>query len=105
MLNRGFELMPQLGNEVDMLMAESVHADWQPGQPPGGLFPDQVYKDYVRQLQAMQQQNRKLKIYTLDYWPPTDPQGIKRIYAMQRSKSFIPYVSTPDLQAVVPEPK
>lgn len=104
MLNRGFEILPQVEGDIDMVLAESIYADWKTGNP-SALFPAETYQRYVDLLKASQQRAKKLKVYTIDYWPPEDAEGIKNIYAAQRAQGFIPYVSTPDLQSVVPEPQ
>ena len=49
--------------------------------------------------------NSKLEIFTLDYWDPADPAGIARIYREQRDNGFEPYVSTVELDRIIPEPE
>ena len=43
MMNRGFELLGRVGGDIDMLLAESVMADWQgPGHKPRLVASDEV---------------------------------------------------------------
>jgi hypothetical protein len=58
----------------------------------------------VEWLTAAKARQPRLKVYTLDYWPPTDAAGVARIYAEQRKNGFIPYVSVKDLDRVLKEP-
>jgi hypothetical protein len=46
----------------------------------------------------------RLRLFTLDYWDPEDSDGLAEIYRAQRCAGFIPYVATPDLTRIVPEP-
>lgn len=103
MLNRGFELLPEAAAEVNMLLAESIYTFYDTKTAKAHLQPEAHYQSVAAMLKKLQESNPGLKIYTLDYWPPEDAAGRKAIYAAQRAQGFIPYVSTYDLQSVVPE--
>jgi uncharacterized protein (TIGR01370 family) len=93
MLNRGFEILPQVADDIDMVMAETIYTDWQPGQKHPIV---QSQKDYDAALAMLSEAKRvapALKIYTIDYWPAKDRAGIKTIYARQRQAGFVPYVA------------
>jgi uncharacterized protein (TIGR01370 family) len=64
MLNRGFEILPQVQNDIDMVLAESIYANGNLSAPD--IFPADVYQRYVDLLKNAQQQSKQLKIYTLD---------------------------------------
>lgn len=105
MLNRGFDVLTQAAPCIDMLLAESTRTDLQlSGKKKPKLLNDEEYGWYVTKMKEAQATAPALKIYTLDYWPIKDTEGVKRIYAEQRANGFIPYVSTMDLQQVYPEP-
>lgn len=102
MVNRGYGLLLRIIPEIDMVMGESVHSTF-----------DAVTQSYVHvspadvrwQLQQLHEARRlkpELKLFSLDYWSPRDPQGIARIYAQAESNGFIPYVATIDLTQIVP---
>lgn len=104
MVNRAFPILPQVSDQIDMVMAETICTDWQPGKKKPVILPVKDYNDSVILLKNLQKKSPSLKVYTLDYWPPADKKGIKHIYDMQRQSGFIPYVSTLNLQTVYPEP-
>lgn len=105
MLNRGFELLPEVAGDVTMVMAENIRTETASEKSKPTLVGDDEYMQAVTLLKAAQQRAPHLKVYTLDYWPPEEPERIKSIYAEQRGHGFIPYVSTPELQALHPEPQ
>lgn len=106
MINRGFDILPEAAPCIDMLMGESTRTDLQlESKKTPRLLSDEEYASYVDVMKRAQLANPALKIYTLDYWPQTDPEGIRKIYTTQRSNGFIPYVSTMDLQKVYSEPQ
>ncbi len=104
MINRGFDILPEVGGDVDMVLAESVYTDIPAGAKVPVVVADATYRDYIALLRGARKQFPKLKVYTLDYWLPSDTHGVKRIYKAERRQGFIPYVSTNDLQNVYPEP-
>jgi uncharacterized protein (TIGR01370 family) len=105
MVNRGYALMPQIAGSIDILLGESVLSTF-----------DSTTKTYRRtspgdanwQISAMRQAraiNPTLRLFTLDYWDPADPDGIRRLYREQRANGFVPYVSTPALDSLIGEPQ
>lgn len=105
MLNRGFEILPQVAGDIDMVMAESTYTDWQPGSKKAHLVDKETYQSYLDILKGAQRISTSLKIYTIDYWPLKDVAGVKRIYAWQREQGFVPYVGKLDLQSIHKEPQ
>lgn len=105
MLNRAFELLPEVGGDIDSVMAESIYTDWVNKDRKPKLLPQNTQDDYLRRLREAQATFPALKIYTLDYWNMKDAPGVKRIYAHQRGQGFIPYVATPELNRAFKEPE
>jgi len=106
MLNRGFAVLPHVAQEVDMVLAESIIAGADEKNTEPRRHAEQDTASAVALLKEAQTQAPHLKIYTLDYWPQEDEEGIKAIYTAQREHGFIPYVAaTVDLQGPVPEPR
>jgi uncharacterized protein (TIGR01370 family) len=105
MVNRGYALMPELATSIDILMGESVVGTFDTRtkayqrQSPGDV------EWQVTQLQQAKARNPRLQIFTLDYWDPSDRDGVRAIYREQRSRGFAPYVSTPLLDRVIAEPQ
>lgn len=104
MLNRGFPLLSSVGDDINYLLAESILIDFDLRSNVGKLYPQDVLVRHVSFLQQAAQIHSGLAVFTLDYWNPQDVDGILRIYKNQRGWGFIPYVATPDLKRVVPEP-
>lgn len=105
MLNRGFEILPQVAKDIDMELGESVYTDWNPDKKTYELVAAPLYKKNVQVLKDAKKVNPNLEIYTLDYWNLNDKAGVKKIYQVERENGFFPYVSTMDLTQVAPEPK
>ncbi len=103
MLNRGFEVLDKTTPMIDMLLAESIFAEYNFANKTSKPFDEAIYKsvsDYLKQYQA---KNEHLKVYTLDYWDITDKKGMKEIYKTQRANGFIPYVSKITLDDIYAE--
>ncbi len=105
MMNRGYEILPKVARDIDIVLGESVYADYNFKTKTYQLVPKTLYEKQVRWLKAAKTIAPDLKIFTLDYWRANDPQGIERIYRAQRRNGFDPYVATIKLQDVVPEPR
>lgn len=105
MMNRGYELLPRVAGTIDMVMGESVYADFDFDNKRYQFVPEDLYLTQVKILKDAQALHPDLKVYTLDYWYPSEPMVIKEIYKIQRDNGFIPYVSTVDLHKIIPEPR
>ena len=104
MLNRAYEILPAVDGQIDAVLGESVFTEIDFEKKTYRRADPKVYRQQVEWLTAAKTRQPRLKIYTLDYWPPTDAAGVARIYAEQRKNGFIPYVSVKDLDRVLKEP-
>lgn len=104
MLNRGYELIPLIGNHIDMVLGECVYADYNFETKVYSKVEPSLYKQQVDILTNAKSTFPHLDIFTLDYWDPADTEGIVDIYKTQRANGFRPYVATIDLKTVIPEP-
>lgn len=104
MMNRAYPLLPKVERDIDFELGESVYADYDFKTKTYKLVAKNDYQDQVRFLKDAQKRRPELKVMTLDYWSPTDSEGIKRIYKEQRANGFDPYVATIELDRIVPEP-
>jgi hypothetical protein len=105
MVNRGYALVPEIARAIDILLGESVLATFDPATKAYARVPapDVAWqRDALRRAKAL---NPKLRVFTLDYWDPTDREGIRQLYREQRAQGFVPYVSTPLLDTIVGEPE
>ena len=104
MMNRAYEILPDVDVEIDWVLGESVRADYDFDADVYRLVPDELYERQVSLLQQARERQPRLRVLTLDYWDPDDLDGIRRIYEEQRANGFVPYVATLQLDRIVPEP-
>ena len=105
MMNRAYEILPEVERQIDMELGESVLADYDAKTKTYRRVPEELYREQVRLLQAARKRRPELKVFTLDYWDPSDTVGIARIYREQRANGFEPYVATVELDRIVKEPQ
>ena len=105
MQNRAYEILPETAGAIDYALGESVTSGWdfQAGAPHPQPAEDRGFQ--VDALKAAKRLNPALELMSLDYWDPKDAGGIAKLYATERADGFSPYVSTVELDRVVPEPK
>ncbi|MCB4825444.1 endo alpha-1,4 polygalactosaminidase [Roseicella aerolata] len=104
MINRGYAVLPHIAQQFDMLLGESVYTTFDAGAHTYRPMPEAGYAWQVERMRAAWGRDRRLRLFSLDYWNPEDREGIARIYAIQRANGFAPYVATPDLTRIVAEP-
>lgn len=104
MVNRGYAVMPEIADAIDIVLGESVLATFDPQTKRYARVTESDVEWQVQQLRRAKTTNPSLKVLTLDYWDPGDVPGIRDLYHRQRANGFSPYVSTPLLDTLVPEP-
>lgn len=104
MMNRGYELLPQVAGDIDFEMAESLYADYNFETKTYRNTPHEDYQYQIRLLNKVKKMHPHLQIVSLDYWNPEDAQGIMKIYEIERQNGFVPYVATVELNRIVLEP-
>lgn len=104
MINRGYAVLPQIVGQFDMLLGESVRSTHRPGDGSYALLSNSDYAWQRDQMWEARRRHPALRLFSLDYWDPSDETGIARLYAEQRRNGFVPYVATPDLTRIVPAP-
>ena len=105
MINRGFKTMPHIADSVDYLLAESILVNYDFENGDHKLFSDDVYQNYIAQIEEIKKHAPHLYIMTLDYWNMDDTETVKTIYERQRQQGFAPYVSTIELNNIFEEPQ
>lgn len=104
MLNRGYDIYPEVANEVDMVLAECLFTGYNFKTKKYHLRPKAEVDYDLTIVKKAWQKNPKLKIYSLDYWEPSDIKNVKEIYKRSRQQNFIPHVSTIELDKLFQEP-
>ncbi len=105
MLNRGYALLPDVAESVDIILGEAMASRWN--------FSAEHYEmtlvdDWMWQanlLRAAKQANPSLILTTLDYWDTSDTKTIIKLYERERAAAFHPYVATLALNQLLPEPQ
>jgi hypothetical protein len=104
MINRGYAVLPRIAGQFDMLLGESVRATFDAGSQTYRMVSEDGFNWQVEKMRMARERDRRLRLFSLDYWNPEDQAGIARIYALQRANGFVPYVGTFDLTRIVPKP-
>ncbi len=105
MLNRGFDILPEVAPEIDMLLGESVLTDYD-FTTEKSHFRSDADMEYLKAVIAKgYTANRNLRVFSLNYWPPESKSIRQQLYDMEREKGHVPYVATIDLFRHIPEPR
>lgn len=105
MVNRGYDLLPEIAASVDIVLGESVYATYDFATKKYHRVAGEDYRDQVALLTKLRSAKPSLRICTLDYWDPGDRGGMRQIYREERSHGFDPYVATISLDQLVREPQ
>jgi uncharacterized protein (TIGR01370 family) len=97
-LNRGFQLLPQLHAEVDAIVIESLYNSWN--QAKGAYEPtpktDQsMLANEINKIRKMQ-----LPIIIIDYLPPDQENKAQALADTLQKQGFIPWITDKSLQAI-----
>ena len=104
MLNRGFQILPRVADQIDYVLAESIMTNTDLSTGQFALLSRNDFDQAAGQLRNVVVFAPHLQLLTLDYWNQEDAIGLERLYAAQRAEGFVPYVTTPDLRTYTPEP-
>lgn len=105
MMNRAYEILPEVADKIDYLLGESVYSSYDFAKKTYRLVPKAEYRQQVALLKAAKRRHPRLTVMTLDYWNPADKATVARIYELQRKNGFLPQVSVIGLDRVVEEPR
>ncbi len=94
--NRGFDIMPEIADQLDAVMAESLYASWDNGHKEYKTTSEKDQKWLLAQLNNIKE-TYGLDIIIIDYVPPHERAKANKIAKMIRDNGFIPWVSTPEL--------
>ena len=102
--NRGYTVLPEVAAALDYVLAESTFTDYDTAK--------EVYRHrdtegtgyilkYIKQAQMI---SPRLQVLGLEYWNPEDHAGKQQIIDAMRLQGFFPYISTPKLDRIHPQP-
>lgn len=94
--NRGFELLPAIAGQLEMVVAESLYQSWDASQH---IYRSQsaADSDWLREQLRMARQRYGLKAAAIDYVDPAQPELARQTARRILADGFIPWVSTPAL--------
>lgn len=104
MVNRAYEILPEIGGLINMVLAESLFTNYDFSKK---VYLEENEEEIRRQIDFLKNLKKRfphLVIYTLDYWDSKDSEGVRAIYERSESEGFIPYVADIDLMKIKEKP-
>jgi uncharacterized protein (TIGR01370 family) len=105
MVNRGYDVLPELLPYVNIALGESVYGTYDFSTKSYRPVATPIYRQQVELLTSLKKQKPSLRICTLDYWDPADRDGMRRVFREERAHGFDPYVTTIALDRLTKEPR
>jgi uncharacterized protein (TIGR01370 family) len=105
MVNRGYDLLPDLLPYVNIALGESVYGTYDFSTKSYRPVETAIYRLQVELLSNLKKRKPALRICTLDYWDPADREGMRRVFREERAHGFDPYVTTIALDQLTKEPR
>ncbi len=99
MLNRGFEILPQIRDLVFAVAAESLFQSWDNGKRQYVPVSAEDRQWLVSQLARVRDEHR-LPVVVIDYVPPSDRALARDVAARIRALGFVPWVTDGEVDAV-----
>jgi hypothetical protein len=98
-LNRGFEILPQVKDLAHAVAAESLFRGWDPATK---RYRDVLAADREWLVTQLNRVTREygLPAIAIDYVPAADREAARRTAADIRALGFVPWVSTPELDVL-----
>ena len=95
-LNRGFELLPEIHQHVDAVAAESLFQRWLPGEERYQAVPESDRQWLLDRFQEVRD-DYGIATIAIDYAPPGDRQRARELARKIEAEGVIPWVSNPAL--------
>ena len=105
MLKTGYDVLPAVINDINMVLTDSLFSQYDFAEKKYSFVNKDKYQQHLQQLNNLYKKNRKLVIFTLDYWKHSDKSSLRKIYQTHKTNGFLPYVSEVQLNKVYEEPK
>ena len=91
-LNRGFELLPQLAGEIEAVAAESLFRGWDANRKVYREVPQQDRAWLLEKLNEVHERYG-ISVIAIDYVPPTNRVLMRDTASRIRAQGFVPWVS------------
>ena len=97
--NRGFEILPQLAQDADMVAAESLYRGWDQKNRRYQAVPEADRAWLLGQLELVRTRHQR-PVLAIDYVAPQERALARDTARRIQSHGFIPWVTTPDLNTL-----
>ena len=97
--NRGFEILPQLAQEADMVAAESLYRGWDQKNRRYQAVPEADRTWLLGQLEQVRTRHQR-PVLAIDYVAPQERTLARETAKRIQSHGFIPWVTTPELDTL-----
>ncbi len=93
MVNRGFDVLPQIAPYIDAVLAEAVYSDYDFEKKNYYLNTPNIYQPIIYNLLKTRKEHN-LHIFALEYWNQNDTKGIEKIKNFYKKYGISLSVST-----------
>jgi len=99
MLNRGFEILPEVGSYVHALTAESLFQSWDQNKQ---IYQQVIESDRAWLLERLNEARKKygMQIIVIDYVDPKEKKLARDVAHKIHRLGFTPWVTTPQLNTL-----
>lgn len=98
-LNRGFEILPEVAGDVDMVAAESLYRGWNPTTLRYRTVSAEDRDWLLGQFETVRTRHR-LPLLAIDYVPPEQRALARETARRIRAHGIVPWVTTPELDTL-----
>jgi uncharacterized protein (TIGR01370 family) len=99
-LNKGLELIDEVGDLVSFVLAEDVVSRFNFSSNEYEMVPESEQKVLMGELKKIKKLFPHVNIWTLDYWKEGDTSFMKEIAKKEKAQGFTPYVATYSLKNI-----
>lgn len=98
-LNRGFEIVPRVRDQIQMVAAESLFRGWDASTKRYIDVPAKEREWLLGQLLTIHERD-KLPVLAIDYVPPYDREAMREVAQKINALDIIPWVTDADLRTL-----
>lgn len=98
-MNRGFEALPEVARDVDMVAAESLYRSWDQASLRYRTVSDKDREWLQRRLEQVRREHN-LPVLAIDYVPPQERELARGTARQIRQQGFVPWVTSAQLDTL-----
>jgi len=100
MLNRGYQILHEVGSEIDYELIETLYTTYDFKNKTYLLRKEAEIQWQLGQIDAAKKEFPELLFFSLDYWDLNDQKMVDAIYEKEIAAGMRPYVSTIQLDTI-----